>query len=217
MNRWLVLKPQGLLQAWGGHTYEDLRHSELFPTRSGLLGLLGACFGIDRDDKDKLEDLSAGVNFAIRVDSEPRRIADFHTVMEARKVNGKPNKFPVVSRREYLCDAIYTVLVGTTDFSVISLQSIADAVKKPVYTPSLGRRSCAISRPLFEGIVEAESMMTAFSMFEPVGGVIYSDTRLDEADSTMRFRDQPIYTRKRQFAGRDVFVHSGQGSTHVSE
>lgn len=217
MNKWLVLKLQGLLQAWGGHTYEDLRHSELIPTRSGLLGLLGACLGIDRSDKRRLEDLSTSVKFTVRTDSKAHRMTDFHTVMAARKVDGKPNKYPIVSRREYLCDASYTVVIGATDNAVISLQSIVDAVKKPIYTPCLGRRSCAVSRPLFEDVVDAESVMAAFSLFEPVGGVIYSETRLNSDDSTMRFRDQPIHTRKRQFASRDVFVHNEHGGSCVSE
>lgn len=50
MNQYLALKLQGVMQAWGGHTYEDLRHTELIPTRSGILGLLAACLGIDRQD-----------------------------------------------------------------------------------------------------------------------------------------------------------------------
>ena len=43
MPRFLVQKLDGPMQAWGTHTYEDFRPSNLFPTRSGLLGLLGAC------------------------------------------------------------------------------------------------------------------------------------------------------------------------------
>ena len=47
MPRYLILRLDGPMQAWGTHTFEDFRPSNLFPTRSGLLGLLGACLGID--------------------------------------------------------------------------------------------------------------------------------------------------------------------------
>ena len=50
MSRYLILRLDGPMQAWGSHTFEDFRPSNLFPTRSGLLGLLGACLGIDRGD-----------------------------------------------------------------------------------------------------------------------------------------------------------------------
>jgi len=69
MPRFLILKLDGVMQGWGGHTYEDWRPTELFPTRSGLLGLLGACLGIDRQDIDRLNALAESVNFAVRVDS----------------------------------------------------------------------------------------------------------------------------------------------------
>ena len=55
MSRYLILRLDGPMQAWGSHTFEDFRPSNLFPTRSGLLGLLGACLGIDRGDHAGLE------------------------------------------------------------------------------------------------------------------------------------------------------------------
>ena len=40
MPRFLILRLDGPMQAWGTHTFEDFRPSNLYPTRSGLLGLL---------------------------------------------------------------------------------------------------------------------------------------------------------------------------------
>lgn len=48
MNEYMILNLRGVLQSWGGHTFEDYRPSNLFPTRSGLIGLLAACLGIDK-------------------------------------------------------------------------------------------------------------------------------------------------------------------------
>src|SRR5688572_27141646 len=116
MTRFLILKLEGVMQAWGGHTFEDYRPTNLFPTRSGLLGLLGACLNLDREKSDELQRLSASVLFTVRADGEALRlessnkivekrslrITDFHTILAARRVDGKPNPNPVVSRREYL-------------------------------------------------------------------------------------------------------------------
>jgi len=108
------------MQGWGGHTYEDWRPTELFPTRSGLLGLLGACLGIDRLDIELLNALAASVKFTIRsdfrIDQEGKRLdslrlCDYHTILDARKVDGKANENPVQSYRWYLFDAPFTVAV----------------------------------------------------------------------------------------------------------
>ena len=215
MKTFLALKLQGVMQAWGGHTYEDFRHSELVPTRSALLGLLAACVGIDRNDRENQELLAASVLIAVRMDRKPQRITDFHTVMDARKVNGKPNKFPVVSRREYLCDAKYTVLLEIRENASFDANTLRQALEKPVFTPFLGRRSCALSRPLFEDRIEAVNFEAAFSLIEPASGVIYSEQKPSVAATTYRLRDVPLYGRKRQFASRQLYIHT-QGGGNAS-
>ena len=61
MPRYLILRLDGPMQAWGTHTFEDFRPSNLFPTRSGLLGLLGACLGLERVDLAGQAQLAASV------------------------------------------------------------------------------------------------------------------------------------------------------------
>lgn len=227
MERFLILKLDGVLQAWGAHTFEDYRPSHAFPTLSGLLGLLGACLGIDRDDADAQRALAGSVDFAIRADRKwisaadesnrgwlvpSTRLTDFHTVKNARKVGGKINEYPVVSRREYLCDAPFTVAIGQRPGAAYSLDRIATAVRKPMYTPSLGRRSCPPTRPLFECFVENEvGVVEALSQIEPKGGVVYAEST-DSALPQQRIRDRPIVGRPRQFASRRVGIHAGEGS-----
>ncbi len=58
MPDYLIIKLQGAIQAWGGHTYEDYRPSLIFPTRSAIVGLLGACLGVQRDKLAALKSLS---------------------------------------------------------------------------------------------------------------------------------------------------------------
>lgn len=220
MPHFLILRLDGPMQAWGTHTFEDFRPSNLFPTRSGLLGLLGACLGIDRHDHAGLEQLAASVEFTVRVDrSAPRpdpdqpapkaavKLPDFHTVLAARKVDGSANKNPVVSRREYLFDAAFTVAVGEKSGASVSLEAIAHALRRPCFTPALGRRACPIARPLLEcGPVEAADAKTALANAHPGGGMVYAEGEW-MSDRPMQIRDVPLHGRHRQFGTRKVYVH----------
>jgi CRISPR system Cascade subunit CasD len=219
MPNFLILRLDGPMQAWGTHTFEDFRPSNLYPTRSGLLGLLGACLGLERSDLVSQTQLAASVEFTVRVDSQiPRpgaddpvakpgiKLPDFHTVMDARKVDGSANKFPIVSRREYLFDAAFTVAVGSRLDATVSLDRIADALRRPFYTPTLGRRSCPLTRPLLEGQpIEAASARAALAQTEPTGGLVYSEAEASE--QPIRIRDVPMHGKTRQFGTRLVYLH----------
>jgi CRISPR system Cascade subunit CasD len=218
MPTFLILRLDGPMQAWGTHTFEDFRPSNLFPTRSGLLGLLGACLGLERNDLIGQAQLAASVEFSVRVDQKRVRLEhdesvfkrnvklpDFHTVMDARKVDGKANKFPIVSRREYLFDAAFTVAVGSKPGASVTLAQLAAALRQPLYTPSLGRRSCPLARPLLEGEVEAEDALTALSKAAPTGGLVYSESQ--QSAQPLRLRDVPLHGHKRQFGTRLVYLH----------
>jgi CRISPR system Cascade subunit CasD len=207
------------MQAWGTHSYEDFRPSNLYPTRSGLLGLLAACLGIDRKDQDALSQLSASVDFSVRDDGhvsrtdqqEPRiktaiKLPDFHSVLDARKVDGAASKFPVVSHREYLFDAAFTVAVGERQGAVYSLDQLADALRRPCYTPVLGRRSCPPTRPILDGEpVEAPDAVVALRQCNGDGELIYSESV--SSPHPLQMRDVPLHGRIRQFGTRVVYLH----------
>ncbi|MBU1656508.1 MAG: type I-E CRISPR-associated protein Cas5/CasD [Gammaproteobacteria bacterium] len=214
MPTYLILKLEGPMQAWGGHTFEDYRPTQPFPTRSGILGLLGACLGIERGDREGLIALGDSFRLAVRADADLERgfrstvITDFHTVEEARKVDGSANKNPVVSRREYLCDAAFTAALEFADGA--ARQRTVAGLRRPRYTPFLGRRSCPLSRPLYEAEIEADSLRNALAQVPPHAGVIYSE---DEADhhSQMAVRDVPLPGRTRRFATRRVYIRAKNG------
>ena len=236
MQDYLIIKLQGAMQAWGGHTYEDYRPSQIFPTRSAIVGLLAACLGIEREDIKALKALNESFQFnmTVRVDKrkqaqqhkqtvskEPKyvamqKITDFHTVQHARKVDGKPRPEAIVSRREYLCDAEFTLALSFIDETFYSLEKIKQAIKKPVYTPFLGRRSCPIHRPLFEAVVKAENAIEALNTVEPCQGTLYSEVEL-VGSTAMMVRDQPLFNSQvRQFNNRRLYI-LGSGGGHVSE
>ena len=214
MPDYLILKLQGVMQSWGGHTFEDYRPTEIFPTRSGLVGLMGACLGVRRDNKEGLRRINAALEFTVRADRLEGRpivkIEDFHTVEGARTVKGKPRDDLTPTRREYLCDACFTVAVAIRDGADLALGALVEAVGKPVFPPFLGRRSCPISRPLYETRMAAENPVEALRQVSPHEGVIYAEYGFGEANRR-RVRDVPFYGRTRQFMTRDLWFGPSPG------
>ncbi|HXE96098.1 MAG TPA: type I-E CRISPR-associated protein Cas5/CasD [Dongiaceae bacterium] len=226
MGDYLILKLHGPMQAWGEHTFEGLRPSANFPTRSALLGLLGACLGIGRNERDRLQSLADSVGMAVRVDerSVPRRngsvhpvrmvkMTDYHTVKDAREdYSGLKSHETIQTWREYLYDAEFTVTLWCRADAVMSLADLEKAVQQPLFTPYLGRRSCPLTRPLFHARVTANGVVEALQTVAPQGGTIYSEEKI--SDTMKRVRDVPLIQQPRQFAGRNLYV---LGGGHVSE
>lgn len=222
MKDFLILKLHGPMQAWGEHTFEGLRPSANFPTRSGLLGLLGACLGIMRNDRKQLQELTDSVGIAVRVDTrhvaksggtwKPLRVVkttDYHTVKDAREYYiGLKRHETIQTWREYLYDAEFTVAIWNQANWTLGIDKLEDAVRRPMFTPYLGRRSCPLARPLFEKRISSIDLLEALKDVAPYGGTIYSETKM--SDRMMRVRDVPLIHQPRQFSGRNIYVYGGE-------
>lgn len=217
MTDFLIIKLHGPMQAWGEHTFEGLRPSANFPTRSGVLGLLGACLGIRRNEPERLQQLADSIGIAVRVDERDFRIVkitDYHTVRDARKEYvGLKSHETIQTWREYLLDAHFSIALWSHPNAAITLEDLETALRKPYFAPYLGRRSCPITRPLFEKRFEASNVQEALKTIAPYKGTIYSDEG-DETVRRFRVRDVPIIRQPRQFAARNLYVYGGE---HVSE
>lgn len=221
MGEYIVLKLQGPMQAWGEHTFEGKRPSGNFPTRSALLGLLGACLGIRRENRARLQQLSDSVCFAVlkeerflvkrngrKVLLTTIKVTDYHTVQDAREdYVGLKSHETIQTWREYLFDASYTVAVWNAEAATVPLDELEQAAKAPIFTPYLGRRSCPLSRPLFAARLKADDAQQALRQIEPSGGTIYSEEHGEVR--TIRLRDVPLIKQPRQFATRNVYVYGG--------
>lgn len=148
----LVFRLEGVLQSWGERSRWDHRDSADMPTKSGIVGLLGGALGYPRGDK-RLAKLSESLTLAVRADRPGTMMTDYHTVQgqeeKIRNAEGKPRSSfasnTIVSHREYLQDACFTVfLAGETDL----LQRCAAALTAPIWSPCLGRRSCPPTEPV---------------------------------------------------------------------
>lgn len=139
-----AMRLQGPLQAWGGPVIGDDRPSLSFPTRSGVLGLVAACLGIRRDELDRLFALADGARVHARVDAYGSPLVDDQTVQAHPEASRA--RQTIQSKRTYLVDACFTALVVPGPRS--APRELVQALRTPVFSPYLGRRTCVPSAPL---------------------------------------------------------------------
>lgn len=162
----MLLRLEGTLQSWGEPSRWDHRDSADMPTKSGVIGLLGCALGFPRGD-ERLRELAESLTMAVRADRMGVITTDFHTVQSRvgkfSNAEGKPRGDTIITPREYIQDACYTVfLTGSDEW----LSACEQALLHPVWVPSLGRRSCPPSRPLLPVITEVyETLEEAVRLF----------------------------------------------------
>lgn len=134
----LLLKFSGPLQSWGTDSHFETRHTDYYPSKSAVVGMIAAAFGYRRsadcdEEIAKLNDL----DFAVRIDQQGNLLRDYH-IAAKYKSNGDFEK-NYVTNRYYLEDAIFLVAIGSDNEQLI--YSINDALRSPYFQSSLGRRS----------------------------------------------------------------------------
>ncbi|WP_391495769.1 type I-E CRISPR-associated protein Cas5/CasD [Gardnerella swidsinskii] len=134
----LLLKFSEPLQSWGTDSHFETRHTDYYPSKSAVVGMIAAAFGYRRsadcdEEIAKLNDL----DFAVRIDQQGNLLRDYH-IAAKYKPNGDFEK-NYVTNRYYLEDAIFLVAIGSNNEQLI--YSINDALRSPYFQSSLGRRS----------------------------------------------------------------------------
>ncbi|MET8957280.1 type I-E CRISPR-associated protein Cas5/CasD [Streptomyces sp. NPDC004533] len=154
----LVLQLAGPLQSWGASARFARRGTENAPTKSGVVGLLAAALGLDRDADQQLAELAA-LRFGVRIDQPGTRIRDFQTAHHLDTDEAMP-----LSERFYLADAAFVAAVEGEDALVGRL---AAALRAPAYLPYLGRRSCPPARPLTPAVHHGDAGLEQVLADEP--------------------------------------------------
>lgn len=139
----LLLRFAAPLQSWGSSSKFEIRKTENFPTKSGVVGMLAAALGRRRDEPVK--DLSE-LRFGVRIDQGGTLLRDFHMVHGA--------KTSYLTTRYYIADAVFVVALESGDREFI--EKLEKALKNPVFPLFLGRKSCPPTQPLVLGVKEKE-------------------------------------------------------------
>jgi CRISPR system Cascade subunit CasD len=139
------------MQSWGTTSRFDQRDTGKEPSKSGVIGLIAAALGIDRENWMDLEPLTR-LGMGVRHDRPGVPKRDYQTAGCAVtdniiKADGTASKDGVVSHRFYLADAAF--LVGLEDYGRSLLEMIHAALRDPVWPLALGRKSYVPSEPIW--------------------------------------------------------------------
>lgn len=165
----LLFRLTGPMQSWGVQSRFMQRDTGLEPSKSGVVGLLGAALG--RPRSDDFSDLTA-LRMAVRVDREGRVSRDYQTAGGERRVGsmlgqdaaGKPrpygvpvadgsNRRTVVSDRFFLADADFLVgMLGPREL----LDRLDAALREPKWPLFLGRKSFVPGVPPAVGVFDGD-------------------------------------------------------------
>jgi CRISPR system Cascade subunit CasD len=163
--------------AWGDIAVGERRGTHVRPSHSAICGLVASSLGLPRSEPGH-EALAAGFSLATRTEWLGVPFADFHTAQTPPERRGvryatradelrDPNKLgTIVSRRDYLGEVAFTVLLWPTASPSHSARALAEALNHPVFAPYAGRRSCPLGAPLAARVVTAETVVAAFAAYD---------------------------------------------------
>jgi CRISPR system Cascade subunit CasD len=224
---YLAILLDGPLQSWGFASRFQRRTTALHPTKSGVIGLISAAMGLAKGsaaeramlpELAKLQMSSIAIPRDMQGSGRQRpvlRLEDYHTELATRRASGTLDKDAVVTRRQYLLDARFGVILAG-DRSV--LERAAAALQNPVWGVWLGRKSCIPAEPVYRGLFDTELQAQHELLSD---GSIESFTTVTEvkdfAEGTDSISDEPVSfgdasssgPDKRQFAVRRIAVKPG--------
>lgn len=180
-NPYLLLWLEAPLQSWGSDSKFGRRDTQIFPTKSGVLGLVCSALGAGGEQRVLLAEFAPlgltvvsfvrgkqTANGVIKQDREPL-LRDFHMVgsgyddqdpwasllipktSEGKKAVGGGTK---MTYRYYLQDAAFAVVL---EVPLDKAKAIARALQNPVWDIYLGRKSCVPTDFIYRGIFDNET------------------------------------------------------------
>ncbi|KMJ44384.1 CRISPR-associated protein Cas5 [Xenorhabdus khoisanae] len=173
MKNYLVFRLYGALASWGVEAVGESRPTGIYPTRSAILGLLGAALGIRREDDAQLAALQQSVRIAIKQTVSGSLMRDYHTAQvpsqekkqthltRKSELSDKSKLNTVLSSRDYRTDGTWIIVISLTEQATLTLSALHSALKKPVFTLSLGRKSCPLALPMMPQLAEYPSLKSA--------------------------------------------------------
>ncbi len=222
----LLLRFIGPMQSWGTTSRFDQRDTGKEPSKSGVVGLLAAAMGIDRENWDDLEPLTQ-LSMGVRHDRPGVPKRDYQTAQHIISADRSKIHDTAVTTRDYLADAAF--LVGLAGEDRTFLEQIHAALHDPVWPLALGRKSYVPSESIWmENAVQDVPLREALARFpwiatlrkwEELPEKLLVSFESEDGSGVLKM-DQPLSSfAERRFGAR--FVHSEwipfpQGVTHVS-
>ena len=230
--RHLALYLRAPLQSWGASSKFGDRGTIDAPTRSGLLGLIAAACGIDKNDEARDREWlarAAKLSLTILTFRRGDRMTDYHTVgarydkedpwqkrMIPVTADGKPRGTDL-THRGYLMDSVFGAVISGDDALVAEM---SEGLSNPAWGVWFGRKSCIPTEPILVGVFDSdEAARKALdarlrASLERGGGKIAGkcedeavkfglvEVAADEAEETLL--DVPVSFKRREFHARRI-------------
>ena len=201
MGQFLTFAMVGPMASFGTLAVGERRDGGDRPARSAILGLMGACLGITRDDRNAQEALGMGYGLAVLCHAPGRLLTDYHTAQtapsrrnwhpatRAQELAGAGELATILSRRDYRMGSWHLGAIWARDETPRwTLEDLCHAMCEPVFTPSLGRKSCPPGLPFAPQLVDGENVVS-----------VLLDRHADGPESRITMRYGHL---RDQFAGR---------------
>lgn len=157
----LLLRLAGPMQSWGTTSRFDQRDTGKEPSKSGVIGLLAAALGIDRENWTDLEPLTQ-LKLAVRHDRTGVLKRDYQTAQNIISADRSKVHETAVTTRDYLADAVF--LVGLEGEDRALLERAHAALQNPVWPLALGRKSYVPSESVWlEGGIKDAPLLEALA------------------------------------------------------
>jgi len=176
----LLFRLYGSMASWGEIAIGESRHTASYPSKSAIIGLLGAALGIARNEEEKQLQLQQGYALAVELLTAGHLLRDYHTTQVPDSVGkftyrtrrdelilGKERLGAILSSREYRTDALALVAVRALADAPFTLAEIQAALLQPKYHLYLGRKSCPLAAPLQPQLVtDQPNYFAAFKAYQ---------------------------------------------------
>ena len=178
-HRWLVVRLEAPLMAFGGVAVDQVAPTRDFPSASMLTGLFANALGLHWSDRTAHQTLQNRLIFGVRREREPTAasvVTDTQNV-HLRKADkgwttfgvpegraGATYDAPHRRTRDYLADRTVRVVarLDHTDES-LTLERLADALDRPARPLFIGRKPCLPTCRLMDGWVDGETVYAALT------------------------------------------------------
>lgn len=165
---YLLLRLEGPLQSWGDRSRFWQRGTLPFPTKSGVLGMLFCACGLGGSQKERLALCNAFpmTVFELSGKAEKSFLNDMQMIGSAydeddpweflfvpkTSTGKKPTSGGAkITYRRYLQDASFAVILEIPENC---REEFVSGLRFPKWDVYLGRKSCAPTRPVFQGVFE---------------------------------------------------------------
>jgi CRISPR system Cascade subunit CasD len=155
----LLLRLSGPMQSWGIGSRLQIRRTDPYPSKSGVLGMILCAMGVPRPKAAEALEPLVRLAMGVRMDRPGTPDWDYHTAgagIGIRQAKGgikytatTKEAETLLSRREYLLDASFLVALHG---EAAVIQQARDALEDPVWPVFLGRKCCIPTEPVVAGI-----------------------------------------------------------------